>query len=91
MHPGWADTPAVRTSLPQFYEMVSVGGTVHVPFPYLRLLLFFHLVAVILCYKGYVHAQGGGASWCSGQHTRLTTESLGLIPGWSVKKIWAFF
>ncbi|KAK4289241.1 hypothetical protein Pmani_037784 [Petrolisthes manimaculis] len=23
MHPGWADTPAVRTSLPQFYEMMK--------------------------------------------------------------------
>ena len=23
MHPGWADTPAVRSSMPDFYEKVS--------------------------------------------------------------------
>lgn len=22
MHPGWADTPAVRTSMPEFYDKV---------------------------------------------------------------------
>lgn len=24
MHPGWADTPAVRTSMPEFYKQMKV-------------------------------------------------------------------
>ena len=43
MHPGWADTEAVRTSIPDFYEAVSLkiffwynfGTSFHFLFSYL--------------------------------------------------------
>ena len=32
MHPGWADTPAVRSSMPDFYEKVSRNLSIIVVF-----------------------------------------------------------
>jgi dehydrogenase/reductase SDR family protein 12 len=29
MHPGWADTPAVRSSMPEFYEKMKVRLKAH--------------------------------------------------------------